>query len=92
MDDMSGQKNHDCRGGALMMWAGRFGLRILVLKPQDLGPKGLQSGAAAVRPSTGPSRTGGLESRLSELKRLHEAGLIDDGAYQARQLELLKEL
>ncbi|MHA3902104.1 SHOCT domain-containing protein [Castellaniella sp. WN] len=85
------------------MWAGRFGLRILVLKPKNLSPKGMPSGAAAAQPSTGtplsahaagtPSRrTDSLESRLQELKRLHESGVIDDSAYQARQMEILKEL
>jgi len=88
------------------MWLGRFGLRILRIKPKGLSPKGMPSGAtgtAAVQPSTGTPfsarfagtqtrRTGSLETRLGELKALHESGLIDDNAYQARQLEILKEL
>lgn len=85
------------------MWLGRFGLRIMRIKPKDLGPQGTPSGAAAAQPSTdtplsahaagtAPRRTGGLESRLQELKRLHESGVIDDSAYQARQMEILKEL
>ncbi|CAM5211193.1 hypothetical protein CDEN61S_02364 [Castellaniella denitrificans] len=76
----------------LTMWAGRFGLRILVLKPAAPGPSDRRPGATA-RPSTSArsSRTGSLESRLRDLKALHEAGLIDDGTYQARQLEILRD-
>ncbi len=88
------------------MWLGRFGLRIVRIKPKDLSPKGVQSsttGTAAVQTATGTpppahsagtrtGRTGSLESRLSELKALHESGLIDDSAYQTRQMEILKEL
>lgn len=70
------------------MWLGRFGLRIVRIKPKDLSPQGTPSGAAG----TQARRTGSLESRLQELKRLHESRVIDDNAYQARQTEILKEL
>lgn len=85
------------------MWLGRFGLRIVKIKPKSLGSQGMPAGAAAAQPSadvppsarsagTQTRRTGSLEARLGELKALHASGLIDDNAYQTRQTEILKEL